>query len=288
VTPRPSQRQPEPHGAIDLHLHTTASDGRCTPRQLVERAAAAGLTAIAATDHDTTAAVAEVRSLAREFDIEVVSGIEITAVHDGIDVHMLGYFLDPDDAALQSFLASQRKTRIDRICEIAARLATLGYPIDERALQPPEGQGQRSVGRPLVAQAMIAAGYVSDVREAFDRWLGHGRPAFVPRSGEPPEAVIAIVHAAGGLVSLAHPGRTRIDERIPKLRAAGLDALEAFHSDHDEAQTRTYAQMADELGCLVTGGSDFHGDPARSLAPGDITLPEPRWQRLLAAAPSRG
>jgi hypothetical protein len=122
---------------------------------------------------------------------------------------------------------------------------------------------------------------VKDMQQAFDRWLGTGRPGFVPRAGPPPEEVIAIVHAAGGLVSLAHPGRTRIDERLGPLRAAGLDAIEVYHSDHDEATTARYAALASETGFLVTGGSDFH-DPGSGQRPGAVTLPWPHWDRLLA------
>ena len=129
----------------------------------------------------------------------------------------------------------------------------------------------------------MAAGHVSSMREAFDRWLGSGRAAFVPRIGPAPEEVVAIVHAAGGLISLAHPGRTAIDERIPRLRNAGLDALEVFHSDHAAADVERYGALAATLDLLVTGGSDFHADPASPLRPGDVTLPRPAWERLLEA-----
>jgi predicted metal-dependent phosphoesterase TrpH len=274
---------------IDLHLHTTASDGRCSPAELVERAAAVGVTIMAATDHDTTAAIAEVTAAARARGIQVVPGIEITAVEDGIDVHMLGYFIDPAHAGLQTFLEAQRENRLTRVKEIAARLASLGYPVDlDAVLSGTGGRPGRALGRPQIAYAMIAAGYVADIREAFDRWLGHGRPAFVPRDGHPAAAVTAIVHDAGGLVSLAHPGRTRIDGRIASMRSGGLDAIEAFHSDHDPATTSRYLRLAGELGCLVTGGSDFHGDPARGFEPGSTSLPREHWERLAAAAPGRG
>jgi predicted metal-dependent phosphoesterase TrpH len=130
---------------------------------------------------------------------------------------------------------------------------------------------------------MVAAGYVASTREAFDRWLGRDQPAFVPRSGPSPEAVIATIHRAGGLASLAHPGRTLIDARIPALRDAGLDALEAYHSDHDAAAADRYRRMADGLGLLITGGSDYHGDPSHGVSIGGSTLPPEAWQRLHAA-----
>jgi predicted metal-dependent phosphoesterase TrpH len=267
---------------IDLHLHTTASDGRLTPGELVDLAAAQGVRVMAVTDHDTTAAVSEVRAYARTRGIEAIPGIEITAVLDGRDVHMLAYFVDITDAAFQQFLASQRASRITRLEAIGARLTELGVPVKlEAALALGRLQSSVSVGRPQAARAMVAAGHVKDMREAFDRWLGTGKPGFVPRVGPPPETVIAIVHAAGGIASMAHPGRTQIDDQLARLGEAGLDALEVYHSDHDEAAVTRYAALAAEIGLLVTGGSDFH-DPASALRPGSVTLPWPHWDRLLA------
>jgi predicted metal-dependent phosphoesterase TrpH len=268
----------------DLHMHTTASDGRCTPRELVDRVVAAGITVMAVTDHDTTAAVAEVQALAKARGIEAHAGIEITAVEDGRDIHMLGYFYNPAEQRLVDFLRVQRETRIKRVHVIAARLAELGVPIDLQALLD-EAQRNvgRSIGRPQVARALQRAGHVADTREAFDRFLGNDGPAFVSRPGSPPEVVIGIIHRAGGVASLAHPGRTRIDSRIKALSLAGLDALEVYHSDHDQAAIERYHRMASELGMLMTGGSDFHGDPAHGIEPGASTLPPAEWQRLNAA-----
>jgi predicted metal-dependent phosphoesterase TrpH len=267
---------------IDLHLHTTASDGRLAPRELVDLAAAAGLRVMAVTDHDTTGAVTDVQAHARTHGIDAVTGIEITAVLDGRDIHMLAYFVDIADAAFQRFLASQRAARIARIEAIGTRLAELGVPVRlEAALSLARMQSGVSVGRPQVARAMVAAGHVKDMHQAFDRYLGTGRPGFVPRVGPPPVDVIPIVHAARGLVSIAHPGRTQIDDHLAHLRDGGLDALEVFHSDHDEATTARYAALASELELLVTGGSDFH-DPGSSVRPGSVTLPWQHWDRLLA------
>ena len=272
---------------IDLHLHTTASDGRLTPRALVERVAAAGVTVMAVTDHDTTASVTEVRRHAAGYGIEVVSGIEITAVDSGRDVHVLGYFMNPDDEALAALLTTQRARRVERVQAMAGRLASLGLPIDITPLvADARRESGRSVGRPQIAQAMIAAGHVRDSREAFDRWLGADGAAYVPREGPAIEDVIAALHAAGGLASLAHPGKTRIDGRIPALRDAGLAAIEAFHPDHDEPQRAVYASLAASLGLLLTGGSDFHGDPSHGREPGTMPLPVAEWTRLRAAARS--
>ena len=213
---------------IDLHLHTTASDGRCSPLELVEQAAAAGLTVMAVTDHDTTARSTRCARDAAERGIEAIAGIEITAVEDGRDIHVLGYFLESTPTRRSStFSPAQRQTRVERVQAIAARLAELGVP-DRRSgvLAAVRGATGRAIGRPQVARAMVEAGHVAIRARAFDRWLGRDQPAFVPRSGPSPEDVIATIHDAGGLASLAHPGRTRIDARIPALRDAGLDALE--------------------------------------------------------------
>jgi predicted metal-dependent phosphoesterase TrpH len=269
---------------VDLHLHTTASDGRCSPGELVERAVAAGLTVMAVTDHDTTASVREVRVAADRHGIEAIAGIEITAVEAGRDVHMLGYFLDPDAGPLSTFLGAARASRVARVEAIAARLAAVDRPIDVASIiEDARAHSGRSIGRPQVARAMIAAGYVKNTSEAFERWLGPDGPVFVARTGASPEEVIAVIHAAGGLASLAHPGRTRIDARLAGLRDAGLDALEVFHSDHDGALVKRYAAVARELGLLVTGGSDFHGDPAHGLEPGSAGLPAAEWTRVSAA-----
>ena len=273
---------------IDLHLHTTASDGRCSPQELVERAAAAGVTTMGVTDHDTVAAIKAASDAGRARGIEVVPGIEITAVDGGRDVHVLGYFIDPVDAQLSQFLSRQRRQRIARVKAIAERLAELGMPVDilpllARALE----ESGHSIGRPQIARALVAAGYVTDTREAFEHWLAAGRPAFVPRAGTAPDEVIGIIHAAGGVASLAHPGQTGVDARISAYTESGLDALEVFHPDHDKPSIDRYRDVAARLSLFVTGGSDFHGDPSHGWEPGAVSLPNDEWVRLRDAA-SRG
>jgi 3',5'-nucleoside bisphosphate phosphatase len=260
---------------IDLHLHTTASDGSLSPAGLVARAAAAGLTTISVTDHDTFAGLAEARTAAGDLGLRFINGVEITAIENERDVHLLAYFVDPADSGLSSFLARQRTDRIRRIREIAHRLATLGCAIDvEPLLDSASSSDGRSVGRPLLADALVAAGHARDRSDAFDRLIGNGRPAFVPRMGATPDEVIALVRDSGGIVSLAHPGLTRIDDAIPRLAAAGLTALEARHSDHNADTEKHYRQMAAGLGLAVSGGSDFHGDPGHRIAMlGTVTLP---------------
>lgn len=266
---------------IDLHLHTTASDGLYPPEALVQQAAAAGISTMAVTDHDTTAAVARTAALCAQAGLTFVPGIEITAVQEGRDVHILGYFLDPDHEGLQGFLERQRANRVARVQAMAERLAVLGVAIDAGSLlEQARHQDGRSIGRPQLARALVAAGHALDTNDAFERWLSRGRPGFLPRSGAPPHEVIAIIHEAHGLASLAHPVLARIDEGIPALRDSGLDALEVYHSEHDEPARARYLGMARRLDLLVTGGSDYHGDPAHGLAPGTVTLPAVEWERL--------
>lgn len=267
---------------IDLHLHTTASDGLCEPAVLVDLAWRAGIRTMSVTDHDTIAALSEVERAATASGIAFVPGIEITAVHDGRDVHVLGYFIGREDAALAEFLDRQRTDRVRRIGAMADRLADMGKPVDRDALFASRPGGW-SLGRPLVAQALVKAGHVADAHQAFDLLIGEGKPAFVPRWGRSPADVIGIISRAGGIASLAHPGLLKRDDLIPGMIEAGLTAIEAFHSEHDEATTEHYLAFADRHGILVSGGSDYHGDKERRRAAfGTIGLPPERFERLKA------
>jgi predicted metal-dependent phosphoesterase TrpH len=255
---------------IDLHLHTTASDGRLTPSELVIRAAGAGLRILGVTDHDTTAGLAEAEGSTRAQGLRLVPGIEITAVEHGRDVHVLGYFIDRDNRQLSAFLEAQRADRRRRVARMADLLGSLGHRLDLAGLLDVTAIPGRSIGRPQLADALVAAGHAIDRRDAFDRLLGEGRPAFVPRSGATVAEVIGTIHAAGGLASLAHPGLLRMDEEIPAFAVAGLDALEVRHIDHDCELEERYRRLAVQLGLAMTGGSDYHGGD--SDAPGAVTL----------------
>jgi predicted metal-dependent phosphoesterase TrpH len=272
---------------IDLHLHTIASDGRSTPEELVALAAAAGLTTIAVTDHDTVAGVPPARAAAGAAGLRVVTGIEITAVQDGLDIHILGYFLDEGDADLAAFLSAQRADRRRRVVEIVERLAGLGIPVAVEALMDAAGAGSgRALGRPLIAKALVEAGHARDIADAFDRYIGHGRPAFVARRGATPADVIAIIGRAGGLASFAHPGKLGLDALVPGLADAGLAAIEAFHPDHAAKDVERYQRLARDLGLVVTGGSDFHGPGSgRPDALGDVVLPLAEFEAVEARRP---
>lgn len=268
---------------IDLHTHTTASDGRSSPAELVDCAAQAGVTVLSVTDHDTTGGLAASRSACAAAGIELVPGIEITAVADGRDVHVLGYFFDPESEALQAFLTAQRERRIVRVRQMVERLAEHGVSLDVDAiLAPALASRSTSVGRPWIARALIENGYVADANEAFSKWLHHGRPAFVPRTGAAPPQVFAEIHRAGGLASLAHPVHLKHDEWIAGYAAAGLDAIEVYHSDHDQNASLRYLEFATKLNLLITGGSDYHGDDSHGGRPGSVALPQEAFERLKA------
>jgi 3',5'-nucleoside bisphosphate phosphatase len=256
---------------IDLHLHSTASDGVCTPVNLVCRAKAAGITTMALTDHDTGTHLAEVRRLAGDAGLAFVPGIEITAVWQGSDIHMLAYFVDPSSPRMSAFLEQQRVDRERRARLISERLAALGVPIDiERTIADAH---PTTISRPLIARALVDAGHVSGFRLAFNTYLAECGRAYVPRLGATPGDVVDLVTADGGAVSMAHPGVTRHDELIPALAERGLTAIEAFHSDHDAKDVARYLALAGLLGLAVTGGSDFHGTYDRERELGDSVLP---------------
>jgi predicted metal-dependent phosphoesterase TrpH len=269
---------------IDLHLHTSASDGLSSPEELVTLAAAAGLRTIAVTDHDTTSSVAEVAALAARRGMSCVPGVEITAVHEGHDVHVLGYFLDTGSPALVRLLEDVRAARDGRAREIAERLANAGVPIDIDALMPPSTAG-RAVARPQIARALVAAGHVGSVAEAFDRFLSEGGPAYVAHRGPAPADAIWAIACSGGVASLAHPGTLGRDYIIPELVAAGLTGLEAYHSAHDAATQARYLELAESHGLVATGGSDFHGPGTRrSEFFGVTALPPSAFSSLLDRA----
>lgn len=265
-------------------MHTTASDGLLTPAALMARVVEVGLTTISVTDHDTLGALAEVRKLAAAVNVRVLPGIEVTSVYNERDVHVLGYFIDEDDAAFAAFLTRGRSQRIERAREIATKLASLGCPIDiERVFTDASRRGA-SVARPLIADALMRHGHVTSRQEAFDRYLASGRPAFVARVGSSPMEVVDAIHRARGIASLAHPGVTRQPDLIEPLAAHGLDALEAYHTDHTPEVQEDVLATARRLNLAVSGGSDYHGDDSRRPL-GGVTLPESAFEELLARRP---
>lgn len=270
---------------IDLHMHTTASDGRSTPEALVREAAAAGCRTIAVTDHDTVASVPAVGAAARAAGLGFVPGIEMTAVDRGRDIHILGYFVDASDAAFGAFLVEQRALRRTRVTAMAERLASIGAPIDVDDVVAAAAQSGRAIGRPAVAAALVAAGHARDVQDAFDRYLAEGRPGHVARIGASPAEIVGWIRRVGGLASIAHPGKYGRDDLIPQLAEAGMAAIEVFHPDHPEPDVERYRALAGTLGLALTGGSDYHGPgTGRAAALGRVGLADEAFHALMLRA----
>ncbi len=265
-------------------MHTTVSDGRDTPEQLVARARAAGIRTLSVTDHDTLAAIEPASRAAAAAGLTVVPGIEITAIHRGKDVHVLAYFVSQSTPGLQALITGLRRQRLERAQEIAGRLAQLGAPIDADALtRTAATSGGKALARPHIAQALVDAGHAASIAEAFDRYLDENGPAYVPHRGSSPAEVVALVTRGGAVASLAHPGYRPRDEIIPGLVEAGLTAIEVFHPSHDETMQAHYLRLAEHYGLGVTGGSDYHGQGVRRAdAFGVVHLPSTHFDDLLA------
>ena len=249
---------------IDLHTHSRVSDGTDSPAELVEKAAAARLDAVALTDHDTFDGLDEAVEAGRRFGVQVVRGLELSCARRGSSVHLLAYGADPADPALAAELVRVREGRTDRLAPVLAKLDQLGVPVTKAEVMTQVGSSP-SVGRPHIADALVAAGHVRDRAEAFDRFLADGGPAHVPRYAIAVETGIDLVRGAGGLAVLAHPwGRGR-EGLLPPLelerlvREHHLDGLEVDHQDHDADVRHRLRRLAERLGVLATGSSDYHG-----------------------------
>jgi predicted metal-dependent phosphoesterase TrpH len=244
------------NGWVDLHTHTTASDGLLTPTQLVEHAAAAGLRAIAVTDHDTTAGLAEAIAAGRERGIEVVPGVEISTSHAGLEVHLLGYFVEVGSADFERLLASRREDRDGRAREMVDRLREQGVRIEYEDVLREAGRG--AVGRPHVAAALVTKGWVRTKQEAFDRWLADGRSCAVPKPVFPLAEAIALLQGMGAVPVCAHPGLLKRRELLEEMPAMGLLGVEVYYPKHQPEQQRELLDFARARGLVATGGSDFH------------------------------
>jgi predicted metal-dependent phosphoesterase TrpH len=271
-------------GGVDLHSHTTASDGTLSPRELVRLAAKHGVRVLAVTDHDSTEGLGEaLAEAALHPPLEIVPGLEINCDVDGGEVHVLGYFVDADAAWFQDFLRVQREERVARVHRIAARLAELGMPIEPAEVFAIVKEG--APGRPHVAQVLVNRGYVRSVREAFDKYLRAGGPANVPRKRLTPVEAVQIIRRARGVPVLAHPGLAGKDELIPELVGAGLLGIETYYAEHSGEQTRAYAELCARLGLVATGGSDYHGPQSgRANPPGTPRVPMAVYEQLKAKA----
>lgn len=260
---------------VDLHTHSTASDGARAPGDVVRAAAAAGLGAIALTDHDTLGGLAEATAVGAQVHVRVVPGIELSAVEGEAETHILGLHLGRP-VELELKLVELREMRLNRAVRMVERLNELGIPVQFESVLKEAAGG--AVGRPHVARAIIAGGWAGDFREAFERFLGNGKSAYVPKQQLPAMEAIALIHQAGGLAVLAHPGGQCSRAHITTLVAAGLDGIEVLHPSHSWDDSQRLDALAAEFRLIRSGGSDWHGsaDGARSL--GMMRVPA-QWLR---------
>jgi hypothetical protein len=249
---------------VDLHSHSTASDGSRAPRDVVLEAKRVGLAALALTDHDTLSGVGEALTAGAELGVRVVTGVELSAVEEDTETHILGLHLS-DTRALEARLVSLRDMRRTRAERIVVRLNELGVRIEFSAVLEQAAGG--AIGRPHVARAMIAEGWAIDFRDAFDRYLGNGRPAFVAKERLAVTDAIDLIHAAGGLAILAHPGSSGTRERIAAFVAQGMDGVEVRHPSHSSEDVARLLALVEHFSLVPSGGSDWHGatDGPRTL-----------------------
>ena len=270
-------------GRIDLHTHTNRSDGTFTPPELVRLASRRGLEVVAITDHDTTDGLEEATGAGRDLGVEVVPGVELSAEHQGTSVHVLCYWMDPEDEGLQAELVRLRSERFLRGEAMVEKLRSLGYPISFDRVREIAGSG--NIVRPHVAQALVEAGVVADEEEAFDRFIGDDGPAYVPKHALAPLDALALVRRAGGACVLAHPGMWSAEAPVPEdlieaMAEAGMAGLEADHSDHTPDQREHYRDLAKRLELIVTGGSDCHGTRYDPVRLGSVTTDPDQFRAL--------
>jgi hypothetical protein len=250
----------------DLHLHSHHSDGVYPPARVVEKAVAAGLRAMALTDHDTVDGIEEAQGAAPA-GFEVIPGAEISSVHEGRDIHLLAYFIDPANERWRAFLEPCRAERRTRAERIVARLNRIGIAVtvDEvHAFASATGAGERvSIGRPHIADAIVKHGAARDIDDAFARYLRRGQPGYVPKPAVPVSEAVRLVRELGGALVVAHPMLNLAEPEVDAVAAAGLDGIEVWHPKHSQEQSRRLARMVQRLGLVATGGSDYHG-PGRN------------------------
>jgi len=255
----------------DLHLHSRYSDGTFGPGELVAEACKHGLSAIALTDHDTVEGCPATAEACAAAGLEFIAGTELTAEQGGHELHILGYFLDIRNERLLNEIGEFQSVRQNRIREIVSRLNRMDVPLEAEAVFALANC--RAPGRPHVARALVKAGWCGTLDEAFDRFLKKNRPAWVPKFKMSAAHAIDLIHQAGGVAVMAHPGLNHSDEMIPDMVSAGLDGLECFHTKHSTATSEHYLELADEYRLLVTGGSDCHGLSKGKPLIGTIRVP---------------
>jgi 3',5'-nucleoside bisphosphate phosphatase len=265
----------------DLHTHTWHSDGTRSPKEVVDLAKASGITVLAISDHDNLAAYFEIRRYAATEGVALIPAAELSAEFRGIDIHILAYAFDPGDGRIATRLESFRNTRARRCEVMVERLAALGYPISIERVREFASEG--AMGRPHVARALVEAGYVADLREAFERFLKQGCAAYVAKERFSIPEAVDMIRAAGGVTSIAHPTLYPDHERIvPDILDLAVDGIEAIHPDVDASWSEHYIALAESRGLIVTGGSDDHGTAKMMETLGTIKVPEERVGAILA------
>lgn len=242
----------------DLHLHTTFSDGRLTPHQLLDLSKKSGLTIISITDHDNVGAIPEAIKYGNKIGVQVIPGVEISADLDEQEIHILGYFIDYKNRKFLDFLASSRKLRIQRNEKIVEKLNIMGSNIKFNSILDKAG-ARTSIGRPHIAMELNEEGFVSSYYDAFIKYIGDGKPAYVKKPNPKASEVIKIISEMGGLSFIAHPGKTVRDEFLLSLIKEGLDGIEVIHPSHSRDDIEYFTKIAAENFLLTSGGSDFHG-----------------------------
>ncbi|SMO49198.1 PHP domain-containing protein [Melghirimyces algeriensis] len=250
---------------LDLHVHTTASDGMFSPKDVVKMAREKALHGIAITDHDTVDGVEEALKYGKESGIMVIPGVEISTVADGQDIHVLGYYVDYTDQAFHARLREQREARQRRNVLLLKKLEDLGVRITMEEVLSKKKDQTGNAGRPHIAEVLVEKGVVQSMNEAFDKYLGKDGAAYVTTPRIRPEEAIVFIRQAGGIPVLAHPGLYQDDKLVNDLAKAGLGGIEVNHPDHDERMKLHYTQIARRFGILTTGGSDFHGERHGSM-----------------------
>jgi len=259
-----------PESFVDLHTHSTASDGARPAADVVREAHRAGLAGVALTDHDTLDGLAEARDAGRELGVRVIAGVELSAVEGNVETHVLGLHL-ANPAPLETRLVELRTMRLSRAQRIVSRLNELGVRITFDDVMSQAAGG--AVGRPHIARALVSEGWATDLRDAFDRYLGNGRPAFVAKERLLLKDAIAMIHAAGGLAILAHPGQGGTRERIEALVSEGLDGVEVRHPSHSAEDIARLGALVDHFGLTPSGGSDWHGGTDGNRVIGMMNVP---------------
>lgn len=254
----------------DLHLHSHFSDGTFTPEEIAAHAKRHGLTTIALTDHDTMEGCERTAAACRKHGIGFVPGSELTAEFDGREIHVLGYHLDAGHDGLTKALERFREVRRNRIVEMVERIQGCGVALSLDQVR--EFAKCDSPGRPHVARALVHLGVCSSYKEAFDRFLKLGKPAWIPKCRVEAAEIIGLIQAAGGVAVLAHPGIYNLDDRLEEIRDLGLDGIECYHSQHSFGDIKRYLEFAEATGLLVTGGSDCHGMSRREPLIGSIRI----------------